>query len=265
MDLKLAGKKVVITGAGDGIGRELALEFAAEGASVSVCARSKEKLSSLENEITGSGHIFVSCDLTDKSDLNLFYEKTLQNFDGLDVLINNVGGICKLAGFHDLEDEDWIQSFHLNLMPSVRLTRLFFPNLKVSKSPSIINISSIAAHKPTEIFPHYSAMKAAFSNLTCSLAQTFASDKIRVNAISPGPVWSGSWEKEAKAAAKNSGKDPLVVEDEIRKETAQTVLLKQMGEPKDVAGLVLFLASDLASWITATNFTVDGGLLLDTL
>ncbi len=265
MDLKLEGKKVVITGAGVGIGRELALKFAAEGALVSVCARSKEKLKSLESEITGNGHVFVSCDLTDKSDLNLFYKKTLQVFDGLDVLVNNLGGICKLAGFHDLEDEDWIQSFDLNLMSSVRLTRLFFPNLKVSKSPSIINISSIAAIKPTEVFPHYSAMKAAFSNLTCSLAQTFAVDKIRVNAVSPGPVWSGSWEKEAQAKAKSSGKSSSHVEEEIRKETAQTVLLKRMGAPQDVAGLVLFLASDLASWITATNFTIDGGLLLDTI
>lgn len=265
MDLKLVGKKVVITGAGDGIGKELALRFAAEGALVSVCARSEDKLYSLENEIRGNGHIFVPCDLTDKGNLNLFYEKTLKAFKGLDVLINNVGGIGKLVGFHDLEDEDWIQSFDLNLMPSIRLIRLFFPSLKVSKSPSIINISSIAAIKPTEIFPHYSAMKAAFSNLTCSLAQTFASDKIRVNAISPGPVWSGSWEKEAQAAAENSGKDFSVMREEIRNAIAQTVLLKRMGEPNDVAGLVLFLASDLANWITATNFTVDGGLLLDTI
>ncbi len=265
MDLKLVGKKVVITGAGDGIGRELALKFAAEGAFVSVCARSKDKLNNLENEMTGTGHVFVPCDLTDKGDLNFFYEKTLEVFGGLDVLVNNVGGICKLAGFHDLEDEDWIQSFDLNLMPSIRLTRLFFPNLRVSKSPSIINISSIAAIKPTEIFPHYSAMKAAFSNLTCSLAQTFAPDGVRVNAVSPGPVWSGSWEKEAQAAAENSGKDLSVMKEQIRNETAQTVLLKRMGEPQDIAGLVLFLASDLASWITATNFTVDGGLLLDTI
>jgi 3-oxoacyl-[acyl-carrier protein] reductase len=265
VDLKLVGKKVVITGAGDGIGKELALKFAAEGALVSVCARSKDKLDSLENEITGRGHVFVSCDLTDKSDLNFFYEKTLKGFNGLDVLINNVGGICKLAGFHDLEDEDWIQSFDLNLMPSIRLTRLFFPSLKISESPSIINISSIAAIKPTEIFPHYSAMKAAFSNLTCSLAQTFAPDKIRVNAVSPGPVWSGSWEKDAQATAENSGKDPSAIKEEILKRTAQTVLLRRMGEPNDVAGLVLFLASDWASWITATNFTVDGGLLMDTI
>lgn len=265
MDLKLAGKKVVITGAGDGIGKELALKFAAEGAHVSVCARSNDKLDSLENEITGSGHVFVPCDLTDKSDLNSFHKKTLKAFNGLDVLINNVGGICKLAGFHDLEDEDWTQSFDLNLMPAIRLTRLFFPSLKISKSPSIINISSVAAIKPTEIFPHYSAMKAAFSNLTSSLAQTFAPDKIRVNAVSPGPVWSGSWEKEAQGAAEKSGKDLSVMEEEIRKDSAQIVLLKRMGEPKDVAGLVLFLASDCASWITATNFTVDGGLLLDTI
>jgi 3-oxoacyl-[acyl-carrier protein] reductase len=265
MDLKLEGKKVVITGAGDGIGKELAIRFAEEGARVSVCARNKDKLNDLESVISGDGHVFVSCDLTSKSDLTDFYESTLSTFGGLDVLINNVGGILKLVGFHDLEDEDWQKSFDLNLIPAIRLTRLFYSSLKASNAPSIVNISSIAAIKPTEVFPHYSAMKAAFSNFTCSIAQTFSVDKIRVNAVSPGPVWSGSWENEAEMIAKESGKSISDIKGEIKNETAQTVLLKRMGKPEDVAGLVLFLASDLAGWITATNFTVDGGILMDTI
>ena len=108
-------------------------------------------------------------------------------------------------------------------------------------------------------------MKAAFTILTYSLAQTFAPEKVRVNAISPGPVWSRSWETAAEMVSQNSGKDFSVVKEEILNETAQTILLKRMGVPKDVAGLALFLASDLANWITASNFKVDGGLLLDTI
>ena len=113
------------------------------------------------------------------------------------MLINNVGAILKLANFFELTDQDWEDSFQINLMSAVRLTRLCIPSLKQSTCSRIINISSIAAGNPQEVFPHYSAMKAGLSNFTVSLAQTLAADKILVNSISPGPVWSKSWEDEA--------------------------------------------------------------------
>ena len=99
-------------------------------------------------------------------------------------------------------------------------------------------------------------MKAGLSNLTVSLAQTLAPDKILVNSISPGPVWSKSWEDEAKSA----GPDFEQVKKEIMEQTGQTVPLKRMGMPDDLTGLALFLASDSSGWITATNFNVDGGI-----
>ena len=102
-------------------------------------------------------------------------------------------------------------------------------------------------------------MKAGLCNLTISLARTLAEDKILVNSVSPGPVWSKSWDDEAKSMAKKSGDDLQHVVAEIRSSSAKTLLLKRMGVPGDVTGLVLFLASDLSSWITASNFTVDGG------
>jgi NAD(P)-dependent dehydrogenase (short-subunit alcohol dehydrogenase family) len=99
-------------------------------------------------------------------------------------------------------------------------------------------------------------MKAGLSNLTVSLAQTLAPDKILVNSISPGPVWSKSWEDEAR----NSPSDFEQTKKEIMEQTGKTVPLNRMGMPEDLTGLALFLASDLSSWITATNFTVDGGV-----
>ena len=104
-------------------------------------------------------------------------------------------------------------------------------------------------------------MKAGLCNLTSSLAQTLAADGILVNSVAPGSVWSRSWENEARQAAEKSGVPFEAVAEEIKSSTAQTVLLQRMGVPEDVTGLVLFLASDHASWITATNFTVDGGVL----
>jgi NAD(P)-dependent dehydrogenase (short-subunit alcohol dehydrogenase family) len=214
----------------------------------------------LSSELAGEGHLCLSADLSQAEATQNMVKKSMESFGGLDILVNNVGNILKLGTFLDLQDEDWEDSFKINLMPAVRLTRLFLPALKNSSTGRIINISSIAAGRPGEIFPHYSAMKAALSNLSVSLSQTLAADNILVNSISPGPVWSNSWESEAQAASLKSGENIADVRQRIQSQTSQSVPLKRMGLPQDITGLVLFLASDHASWITGTNFTVDGGI-----
>ena len=256
MDLNLKNRKVIITGAGDGIGRALALAFAKEGARIAVCSRTQDRLDSLADEITGEGHLCHSNDLSTPKGTATFYESVMKHLGQVDVLINNVGAILKLANFHELSDQDWEDSFQINLMSAVRLSRHCIPALKQSSFGRIINISSIAAASPKGFFPHYSAMKAGLSNLTVSLAQTLASDRILVNSISPGPVWSKSWEDEAL----NSGSDFEQTKKEIMEQTRKTVPLNRMGIPEDLTGLALFLASDSSSWITATNFTIDGGV-----
>ena len=263
MDLDLKDRKVLITGAAEGIGRALALAFGKAGARVAGCARTQPRLHALEEEMEGNGHLFQSVDVTQSDQLQEFHDRVLEQLGGLDVLINNVGNVGKLANFHELTDQDWRDSFEINLLPAVRLCRLFIPTLKHSGAPRIINISSIAGSRPAEVFPHYSAMKAGLSNLTASLAQTLAEEHILVNSVSPGPVWSRSWENEAQEVVKQTGKPLHQVEEEIKSGTAQSVPLKRMGMPEDVTGLVLFLASDHASWITATNFAVDGGITQD--
>ena len=263
MELNLENRKVVITGASEGIGRALTLAFASAGAKVAGCARNKARLEAVEKEIDGNGHLFISGDLTESGDLKNFFEKIQETFGGIDVLINNAGSIVKLANFLEVTDKDWQDSFNINLMTAVRLSRLLIPSLKRSPSSRIINISSIAAIRPGEIFPHYSAMKAGLSNLTVSLSQLLAPDKILVNSVSPGPVWSRSWENEARETAEKSSLEFQEVAEEIKTSTAQTIPLKRMGVPEDITGLVLFLASDLARWITGTNFTVDGGIVQD--
>ena len=258
MDLNLKNRKVIITGAGDGIGRALGLAFAKEGAKVAVCARSQDRLDSLSDEIEGTGHLFFSADLGTEKGVEAFYESVMKQPGQVDVLINNVGAILKLANFFELTDQDWEASFQINLMSAVRLSRYCIPSLKQSNCARIINISSIAAAGPQEVFPHYSAMKAGLSNLTVSLAQTLAADKILVNSICPGPVWSKSWENEARAQSNESNLEQ--VKKEIVEQTKKTIPLKRMGTPEDLTGLALFLASDQAGWITATSFNVDGGI-----
>lgn len=256
--MNLQGRKVIITGAGDGIGRALALAFAKEGALVAVCARSQDRLDSLSGEIESAGHLFISADLGKVEGVEAFHESVMKQLGQVDVLINNVGAILKLANFFELTDQDWEDSFQINLMSAVRLTRFCVPSLKQSTCARIINISSIAAASPQEVFPQYSAMKAGLSNFTVSLAQTLAPDQIRVNSISPGPVWSKSWEDVAREQSNGSSLEQT--RKEIMEQTGKTIPLNRMGMPEDLTGLALFLASDQSAWITATNFTVDGGL-----
>jgi NAD(P)-dependent dehydrogenase (short-subunit alcohol dehydrogenase family) len=215
---------------------------------------------SLQEEMAGSEHLCLSADLADSEATQTFADEVLDAFGGLDILVNNVGSIVKLCDFFELTDDDWERSFQINLMPAVRLSRRFIPSLKLSEAPRIINVSSIAAARPGDVFPHYSAMKAALSNLTVSLAQTLAADGIPVNSVSPGPVWSRSWEEEARSTSEQSGKSLDEVREQIRSGTAETVPLQRMGIPEDISGLILFLASNRSGWITATNFTVDGGI-----
>ena len=256
MGLNLKNRKVVITGASDGIGRALALAFAKEGAQVAICARNQGRLDSLSDEIEGA-HFFAA-DLGKAEGVEAFHKSVMQQLGQVDVLINNVGAILKLVNFFELTDQDWEDSFQINLMSAVRLTRLCIPSLKQSTCARIINISSIAAASPQEVFPHYSAMKAGLSSFTVSLAQTLAPDKILVNSISPGPVWSKSWEDEAKAQCNGSSMEQT--KKEIMEQTGKTIPLNRMGMPEDLTGLALFLASEQSAWITATNFNVDGGL-----
>ena len=259
MDMDLKNRKVVVTGAGDGIGRSLALAFGEAGARVAGCARNSDRLHAVEKEIDGEGHLFATADCSKSDDIQQFHDKVISALEGVDILINNVGSVQKLAGFFDLSDEDWQEVFDVNLMSAVRACRLFVPSLKNSAAPRIINITSVAASRPGDVFPHYSAVKAGLCNLTVSLARALADDKILVNSVSPGPVWSKSWEDEAKQVAEQSGGDVEKIANEIRSSTGETLLLKRMGMPDDVTGLVLFLASDLSRWITASNFSVDGG------
>ena len=170
MELNLKGRKVLVTGAGEGIGRAQALAFAEEGSRVSACARGRDRMDSLCDEMQGDGHLCLTADLSSAEQTRDLHDKVMDAFGGLDILVNNVGSIEPLGDFFELTDEDWEQSFKTNLMPTVRLSRCFVPSLKKSAAPRIINISSIAAARPGVVFPHYSAMKAALSNLTVSTA-----------------------------------------------------------------------------------------------
>jgi len=261
MELNLKNKVVVVTGASKGIGRAIALAFAREGASVVICARGKVALEKVANEIAEAGAqiLALPCDVTDTAQVGRVMEQVQKRFDRLDVLVNNAGGAGRFASFLDLTDDDWRQAWNFNLMSMVWFTREALPLIRKTGGGRIINISSASGRQPGANAPHYAAAKAAMINLNKYLSNALAKDQILVNCICPGPVWSASWEGTAQETALKLG---IPYDEAVRQVKAgdeSRIPLQRLGEPEEVAALVVFLASERAGFLTGACIQVDGG------
>ena len=261
MDLNLKNKVVVVTGASKGIGRAIALAFAWEGASVVICARGKAALDKIASEIADAGaqSFAMSCDVTDRTQVDSVMKEVRKRFDRLDILVNNAGGAGKFAAFMDLKDDDWRQAWDFNLMSMVWFTRAAIPLIRKTGGGRIINISSTSGRQPGANAPHYAAAKAAMINLNKYLSNALAKEQILVNCICPGPVWSASWEGTAQETAQKLG---ISYEEAVRRVKAgdePKIPLQRLGEPEEVAALAVFLASDQAGFLTGACIQVDGG------
>jgi 3-oxoacyl-[acyl-carrier protein] reductase len=244
------GYRVVVAGASKGIGRSIALAFAAAGASVSICARGQAALGAVAYELATLGVTTHAqrCDLADPAAINEFIEASATALGGIDVLVNNASGY----GFGE-GDEAWIADFNVDLMAAVRASRAALPHLAKSAHASILHTSSIAALHPRPSTPPYGAMKAALCHYTTSQALSLAEQGIRVNAIAPGSIEfaDGLW-------------DRCKHEDPARYATTLAKIpFGRYGTPDDVAHAALFLASPWAAWITGQTLCVDGGQQLN--
>jgi 3-oxoacyl-[acyl-carrier protein] reductase len=248
MDLGLAGKGVIVTGGSRGIGRSIALAFAKEGAHVAICARGEEALERTAGELRALGakvHA-ATCDLANKADLEAFLDGAHQALGAVHVLVNNASGF----GVTDNE-QGWEAGYKVDVMATVRACWKAVPWLEAAGGGAIVNVSSVSGLGAGITVP-YGAVKAAVISQSTSLAMTLASKKIRVNVVAPGAIEfpGGSWEAIKKA-------NPKMYESTVRK-----VPWKRLGTPEEVANVVVFLASDAASWITGTTVVIDGGQIL---
>ncbi|OLR95429.1 SDR family oxidoreductase [Actinokineospora bangkokensis] len=251
MDLGLAGKTAVVTGASQGIGLATTHALVAEGAHVLAVARTPP---------TGDGITPVAADLTSQDGTKAVAEAAGE----VDILVNNLGGVIpasmRAAGFLDLDDDTWQQTYELNLFATVRLTRALLPTL-LDRRGTIINVSSIgalAAYPPVD----YGTAKAALNNLTKALSEEFAPRGLRALTVSPGPTRTQNWSDPSGYAAYLAQKAGIPLADFLADVPANMrITTGRLTEPEETAALITFLASPRAANLTGTNHLADGGAI----
>ena len=261
METGLAGKTVLITGAANGIGRATALAFANEGAHLVLLDRDKLELTRTAEQVEACGvKVFpVEADLSTSSGVETGITAALNAIpSGLDVLINNVGN-AEPRPFLEITDDQWERCFQINLMSMVRVTRQLLPVLRQKDRAAIVNNASDLGRQPEAAPADYGAMKAAMLSLTKSLARAEA-PRIRVNAVAPGPIWSTFWSRAGGFAEGLAAIHNLPPREAVDHEMKLRQLpLERLGEPEEVASIMVFLASERASYVTSSVWGVDGG------
>jgi 3-oxoacyl-[acyl-carrier protein] reductase len=248
MNITLEGRNAVIAGGSRGIGRSIALAFAAAGANVSICARGEDSLRATAADLAAFGHKVhtAPCDLGNGPAVTGYIQAAAEALGGIDVLVNNA------SGFGASDDEaGWMASINVDLMASVRASYAALPHLDKSRG-SIIHISSISGLTHSARTPPYGAVKAALIQYTLTQAAKYAAQGIRVNCIAPGSIEfpGGNWEKRKTS-------DP-----KLYNAILGSIRFGRLGAPEEVANVALFLASDAASWVTGQTIAVDGGQML---
>jgi NAD(P)-dependent dehydrogenase (short-subunit alcohol dehydrogenase family) len=244
MDLGLAGKACVVTGSTDGIGREVARLLAEEGARVVTCGR---------RGAPGVGEaLHVAADLSEPAAPAVVVGQAVEALGKLDVLVNNVG-FARHARFEEVPDEEWDALWQLNVMSYVRAIRAALPHLR-DRRGAIVNVSSTAGKRPSTSMPHYSVTKAAVLSLSRLVADLHAGDGIRCNAVAPGPTATEAWLGEGGLADQQGGD-----RDEVLRKVAAGRPLGRLAEPREIAAVIVFLASDAASYVTGAAWSADGG------
>jgi 3-oxoacyl-[acyl-carrier protein] reductase len=230
MDLKLSGHNVIITGGTKGIGRAIAETLASEGCNIGICARSEDDVTSAVAALSEKGVKVTG--------------KALDVAGGIDAFVSNV------AGSNAPGDEGWISQFNYNILSAVHGVEACKPFFKESTNPSVVMISTTAALEHFMNAGPYNAMKAGLLNYSGALSQELGAKGIRVNAISPGPIFieGGSWDKIKQGMAP------------FYESTLATIPLGRMGTAEEVAAQAALLISPLGGFTTGTNVVIDGGM-----
>jgi NAD(P)-dependent dehydrogenase (short-subunit alcohol dehydrogenase family) len=244
MHLGLSGKICVVTGSTGGIGLETAKLLVAEGARVVTSGRSEAPA------IREALHLQI--DLAEPDAPATLIDAAVQALGGLDVLVNNVGYAVH-ARFEEVTDDDWDSMWQLNVMSYVRAIRAALPHLRATRG-AIVNVSSTAGKRPSGGMPHYSVTKAAVLSLSRLVADLYAAEGVRCNAVTPGPTATDSWLGEGGLADQQGGD-----REEVLAKVGAGRPLGRLAEPEEIAAVIAFLASGRASYVTGAAWSADGG------
>ena len=247
---RLSDKTAIITGAGTGIGRACAIALARAGANVSLVGRRRAPLEETAKTI-GENALVLEADVTQTADIDRVIRETIVRFGSLNVLLNNAG-VLHIGTAEQITEAQWDQTFNVNVRAVWLFSRAVLPAMRSQKGGSIINIASTLGINGARNRAAYAPSKGAVVLLTKSMAIDHGQENIRVNAICPSFI-----ETELTAKAINNTPDPAAA----RRERVAAHPIGRLGNPEDVAGLAVYLASDESSWVTGAAFPVDGGYL----
>jgi hypothetical protein len=253
MELGLAGRRAIVTGGSKGIGFAIARELVAEGVSVAICSRNEAELRAADAEL-GGGVFHRVVDVTDAAAVDAFVAAAADALGGVDILVNNAGG-AHPGNFEALTDADWQGDLDVKLFSQLRCFRAALPHLRLSDAARVININAVYAKYPDPTFFATSVIRAACVNLNKVLAQEFGAERILVNSVNIGFVDTPQW------ANIHARRAPDVPREDFLKDMASAeVPLGRFGDVTEVSGLVAFLASGRASYITGAVIDVAGGM-----
>jgi len=250
----ITDKVAIITGASRGIGQSIAEEFAKAGAKVVVSSRKQDGVDAVAEQIISDGRqaIGIAAHNGDKEALYNLVEKTVEHFGTVDIIVNNAATNPHFGTVLDAEDSYWQKTLEVNVMGNVWLSQAVVKVMKENGGGKIINVASIVGLNPGQFQGIYSVTKAAVISLTKTLAMELGSDNIQVNAIAPGLV-------------KTKFAQTLWENDQLMEQVLAKTPVGRIGNPVDIAGLALFLASPASDFTTGSVFVADGGITLGSL
>ena len=259
MNLNLKNKNAIVCASSQGLGKAAAIDLAKEGVNLAICSRDQEKIDKAKEEILQKTEhsikvIALKADLDSLEDIQIFLQEVEHRLGEVDILVNNTGGPPP-STFEQISDGDWQNAFNSTMMSAIRLSRALVPNMKKKEWGRIINISSVSVKTPVNGLFLSNSLRMGVLGWAKALADELAAHGITVNTVCPGYTRTERVEAILESQSSSSG----LSKEEIEKTIADNIPMKRVGEAEDLAGLITFLASEKANYMTGLAVQVDGG------
>ncbi len=259
MNLNLKNKNAIVCASSQGLGKAAALDLAEEGVNLAICSRDQNKINKVKEEIHQKINseikvLALKVDLDSPDEIQAFYKQVENDLGSVDILVNNNGGPPP-STFEQLSDDDWQKAFNSTMMSCLRLSKLVIPNMKKNAWGRIINISSVSVKTPVNGLFLSNSLRMGVLGWAKALSDELAPHGVTVNTVCPGYTRTERVEAILETQSNSSG----LKKEEIEKSIAENIPMKRVGEAEDLAGLITFLASEKADYMTGLAIQVDGG------